>query len=306
MNSSLRIILSLALQLSAASAFIACGGDEGGDDDKTTTDPDNVGAGAGELKIAFNPMYSAFEPEHDYKVPAIVEGVAADQIKSWTASDPSAVSFTPTAEGTMITVRKAAGEVKITAESNDGKKGNATLKITEGSAALYSLGQTRYTTGGSAIGRTDAGFGPNQLAQCSFCHGETGALEVAHTPQQAGGYSDDELIKIFTEATKPAGIGMRTTFPEMQWKMIHKWQMNDDEKKGMVIYLRSLTPQPTNSELDFGRAIRRAIGDASFPRFDGGFRTPRSDAGGGGGQNRPDAGAAGGSTTLPNNLDAGL
>ena len=303
MNSSLRFILALALQLSAASAFLACGGES---DDDAAGDDDTQGGmepamGTGELKIAFSPMYSAFEPDHDYKIPAIVEGVLPADIKSWTASDMSAVSFTPTAEGTMIQIRKAAGEVKITAETNDGKKGTATLRITEATPDDWRLGQARYTTGGSAIGiNRDAGMlgiTVNQMAQCSFCHGAAGSLMVAHTPQQAGGYSDEELVKIFTEATKPAGIGMRTNFPEAMWKSIHKWNMQEADRKGVVVYLRSLTPEPTNSELDFRGAIQRAFGDAGFGGFgrrDGG--QTRNDAG----TSRPDAG-----TTTVVGMDSG-
>ena len=280
-------------------ALFACGS-EGGDS-SGGDDPGGPPSNVDELKIAFNPMYSAFEPDHDYKIPAIVDGVFPEDIKSWTASDPSAVSFTPTAEGTMIQIRKAAGEVKITAETNDGKRGTATLRITEATADDWRLGQARYTTGGSAIGISrDAGrIGVmlNPMAQCSFCHGATGSLMVAHTPQQAGGYSDEELIKVFTEATKPAGVGMRTNFGEAMWKSIHKWNMEEADKRGMVVYLRSLTPEPTNTEIDLQGAIIRTFGDA-------GRRRPPRDAGrnpDAGQGSRPDA-----STATVSGMDSGL
>lgn len=305
MNSSLRIILALALPLSAAGAFIACGGDEGGDDDDTTT-PGNepVGTG-GELKIAFNPMYSAFEETHTYQVPAIVDGVPPGV--EWTASPADAVSIQKSAEGAALFTMLKSGEVTITAKTPDGKSGTAKLTISPTTPEEWERGSKRYNSMQAAITRTDGGmfgFGLDPNASCTNCHGEGSPLMVEHTPQQTAGYSAEELIKVFTEAVKPEGVGQRTDIPEQAWKMFHKWRMSEEEQKAIIVYLRSLPPKPTNTNIDFGRAIRGLIGDAGirFPgRGDGGrpIITPRSDAG------AADAGRSGSTTPVTGGLDAG-
>src|SRR5687767_6519095 len=67
----------------------------------------------GELTILFSPMYSAHDGVHDFKIPAIVDGVP--KVK-WSASDPSMVDLDPTADGVLITTRKP-GKVTITAKA---------------------------------------------------------------------------------------------------------------------------------------------------------------------------------------------
>lgn len=307
MNSSLRIIFALALPLSAAGAFIACGGDEGGDDDDTMTPPGGEpAASTGDLKIAFNPMYSAFEETHTYQIPAVVDGLPAGV--EWSASPEGMVSIQKSAEGAALFTMLKAGEATITAKTPDGKRGTAKLTITQATPQEWELGSKRYNSMQSAITRTDGGmfgFGLDPNASCTNCHGEGSPLMVEHTPQQTGGYSAEELIKVFTEAVKPEGVGQRTNIPEMAWKAFHKWKMSEEEQKAIIVYLRSLTPKPTNSQIDFGRAIRGLIGDAGirFPGRDGGrpVITPRSDAGAG----AADAGGSGSTTTVTGGIDAG-
>lgn len=306
MNSSLRIILALALPLSAAGAFIACGGDEGGDDDDTGTEMPPATGGNGGLTIAFNPMYSAFEETHTYQVPAVVDGLPAGV--EWSANPADAVSIQKSAEGAALFTMLKSGEVTITAKTPDGKSGTAKLTISPATPQEWELGSKRYNSMQGAIRRTDAGmfgFGLDPNASCTNCHGEGSPLMVEHTPQQTAGYSAEELIKVFTEAQKPEGVGQRTDIPEQAWKAFHKWQMSEEEQRAIIVYLRSLTPKPTNSDIDFGRAIRGLLGDAGirFPSRDGGrpVITPRSDAGAA----APDAGASGTTTPVTGGLDAG-
>ena len=73
---------------------------------------------------------------------------------------------------------------------------------------------------------------------------------MEHTPQQTGGYSDEELVSIFTMGLKPASAKFHTPFPETLYMQFHTWEATDDEKQGIVSYLRSLEPK-TQGELDF-------------------------------------------------------
>jgi hypothetical protein len=91
---------------------------------------------------------------------------------------------------------------------------------------------------------------PDNL-QCSNCHSEVAdALDVEHTPQQTGGYSDDELISIFTMGQKPGDAKFHTPFPEALYMRFHTWEATEEEREGLVTYLRSLTPK-TQGPLDF-------------------------------------------------------
>jgi hypothetical protein len=311
MNSSLRIILSLALPLAGATAFLACGGE---DDDGTNQetggiegDDDTAGEGTGGLKLVYDPMFSAFEPTHTYQVPVVVEGLPKDL--DWTATPADAVMIEPAPEqgGALITMRKS-GTVKIKAISRGSKmSGEATLNIQEATPELWEIGQKRYTAPNmGAFVNTDAsmfGVGVNENASCNNCHGEASTLKVEHTPQQAAGYSPEELINVFTMAKKPEGAPMRVqNIPANIWQQIHKWKMSEEEQKGIIVYLRSLAPKPTNNMIDFG-GLRGLLpeGGIRFPggggRRDGG--AGRNDAGGGSG----DAGT--GTVVTPSGMDAG-
>jgi hypothetical protein len=80
-------------------------------------------------------------------------------------------------------------------------------------------------------------------------------IDVEHTPQQTAGYSDEELIAIFTEAKKPAGSKWRVlpaAFAPVIYPTFHKWTVDASIQKGIVAYLRQLTPAADGPALDFG------------------------------------------------------
>ena len=87
---------------------------------------------------------------------------------------------------------------------------------------------------------------PPTNLKCTNCHG-TGAkyLEVQHTPTQVALVSDEDLGKIFTMGMKPAYLGFHVLpmLAQEQYTSMHRWMATDDEVKGLIVYLRSLTPQ---------------------------------------------------------------
>jgi len=215
------------------------------------------------INVVFNPVYSAYDGINTYKVPLIAFGIT-DTVK-WSASDPEMVDFEPDTvqfsdagpipgRGVMIKTRKA-GRVTIKATAGSAC-GTAEMTISDATPALRQIGSDRYNNGVPVT--FDGGTTPS----CTNCHGATAPntmlIDVQHTPQQTGGYSDEELINVFTKGQKPAGGGCRVISPCGVWSSFHRWTTTEDENKGIVYYLRSLEPSPQGS-ITFG-----------MPRPDGG------------------------------------
>jgi hypothetical protein len=268
MNASTQLGLTLGVLLATGGAFIACGSDSGGGDDNGNGGGTGDTAGGTTLTVRpaaaaqgyFNgkDLYSAFDGEHTFQVPVTVEGLTG---ATFTA-DESKVSIQKTADGILLTT-KGAGDVTITAKAA-GATGTTTLHITQATSAEWAAGEARYNNGMDALpglggdgGVPNLGDGGvpnlsninpamfiNANGQCPTCHGDTAKLfKVQHTPTQTAGYSDAELVTLFTTGTKPAGAPQRSGIPATFWGMGHKWQATEAEQKGLVVYLRSLPPK---------------------------------------------------------------
>jgi hypothetical protein len=222
-----------------------------------------VGSGSSDvtesgLEIQFPKMFSAYDGKHEFKVPVMIEGVKK---VNWTASDPEMVDIDAANDGTAtITVRKA-GTVTIRAKAGS-LTGEAVLTITESKDDEWEAGNQRYNNGvvlKRGGRRDDAGGGgaPNaerQQASCTNCHGSAGGDEskdVEHTPMQTAGYSDSELVSVFTKGQKPAGVEQRVMMSKSRWSKMHQWAMDEFAVKGLVVYLRSLEPK-SQGPVDFG------------------------------------------------------
>jgi hypothetical protein len=233
--------------------------------------------GCNGLNIAFTPMYSAYDGVHTFQVPAIVRDVSGASI-TWSASDTSKVSIEndTTTGGAMITVLQA-GTVTIEARSAGNLCGSSLLTITQATPAEWDAGDTRYNNGnplaemgvqpGGVPAVPDGGANlleiPGKPAACTNCHGTTATTEmfktVSHTPTQTAGFSDEQLIAAFTQGELPEGAYFATdVIPQSVWKYFHKWTATEQERKGLVIYLRSLTPKAQGGSFDFGGRPRDA------------------------------------------------
>jgi hypothetical protein len=209
-----------------------------------------------QLDIYFSPMYSAFDGVHSFQLPAMVTGIAADAL-TWSISDPALAILQPNPQGVMITMQKAgSGTIVATAGTSCGA---APLLVSPASPDDWMVGSARYNSGlalGAGAVTTDGGAIEN--AACTSCHGDNATngpfRTVSHTPQQTGGFSDDQLIKIFTEGTLPPYAYFdESIVPKYQWSVFHRWTMTPEQAKGMVVYLRSLVPQPQKGyRADFG------------------------------------------------------
>ncbi len=308
----------LASLCSGASALQACSSsssttgfanDAGGSSD-TAVAPVEAGGGTtactstSALQILFNPMYSAFDGAHSFQIPAIVNG-ASNTGLSWSASPASAVTIAPdpSSGGVLITMQQApSSPVTITANAG-GQCGTATLDITSATAAQWQTGNARYNSGvpfypqcvvkNLPFPPPDGGC-PDAGPACTNCHGPTamaqfGFQDIAHTPEQTGGFSDQDMIGIFTQGVVP-GCGTTgackdggyfdptiISIPDggptayEVWHSFHQWtDIQGPDQQAMVVYLRSLTPTPQTGSSNFGGG---RPGDGGFgpPPFDAGF-----------------------------------
>jgi len=235
-----------------------------------------------ELEIHFPQMYSAYDGQHEFKIPAVVTGVK--KVK-WSVSDPEVADIDVQSDGSaMITVRKA-GSVKVIAKAGP-IRGEAPLTITESKDNEWEAGNVRYNNGTVLTrgprgdgGGGGGGFKDKQLS-CTNCHGGAGgddSKDIEHTPMQTAGYSDTELVAIFTKGKKPEGVPQRVMMNRERWSKMHQWQMDEFAVKGLVVYLRALEPK-SQGPVDFGG--RGPKGDGKGKGSSSGSDTSTKDAGG--------------------------
>jgi hypothetical protein len=217
-----------------------------------------------QLTVKFNPAYSAYEPNHTYAVPIAVNAMNA----TLTASDPTAVGIQLSADlsrngftGWILTMLKApTGPVTLTAQV--GNDCTATqLFVTSVTSDDWQIGNQRYSNGaslhllnpdGSIFETADGG------PACTSCHGPTAPsgflYDVNWTPEQAGGYSDDDLIGIVVHGVVPeGGYFDPNIISMMNFHTMHQWtDIAPDQYKGIVAYLRSLAPMAQQGPINLG------------------------------------------------------
>ena len=269
------------------------------------------------VNISFSPMYSAYIPgstAHTFQIPAITDGTGTI---TWGATDTTvaALALDPTNPGGVMITIIGGGPVNIVAKDGTGACGMSALNITPGTEDLWKTGNARYNNGVSIVRgprpRPDGGFpeggggGFDPEAgsifemdggtACTNCHGPTATNglfnDVSHTPEQTGGFSDQDLVDIFVNGIVPDGgyfdpnvlipdasadpTGATQAKAYARWQFIHRWtDISVDQQPGMVIYLRSLTPAPQDGTSNFGGGFG---GDGGRRRDGGG----RRDSGGG-------------------------
>lgn len=216
------------------------------------------------LPINFSPMYSAYDGTHQYQLPAWVLGDAGTT-PTWTIDDASIATLTDDGMGGVMLTMKKAGTTKIHAQV-DVNCGTSALTVSAASAADYMVGVQRYNNGAPVTldgghypdgGAVDAGINPH--ASCVACHSAAAIgpfHDVAHTPEQTGGFSDGDLAQTFVNGVVPDGgyfdplLVSYTT-----WNVFHRWNVTQEETTGLVVYLRSLTPQAQTGTSNYGGGI---------------------------------------------------
>ena len=227
----------------------------------------------GGLTVSFSPMYSAFDGKHPFQVPAVVRGSNGNVVWSADATMVKMQSDPERPNEVLITMSKP-GAVIINVQTVDDpdaavptppKCGSSLLTITQAAESDWEIGSARYNNGKSVhlAGSTTATTGSpleqsNGGPACTNCHGEAATnsvfTDVSHTPEQTGGFSDDDLLGIILRGTFPdGGFFDPTIVPYASWMGFHRWtDITPDQQKGIIVYLRSLTPAPQKGEPNFG------------------------------------------------------
>jgi hypothetical protein len=237
------------------------------------------------IPIKYNPMYSGFDGTHMYQIPAFASGVDPGSV-TWGSSDPTMVDFQPYVTGIMITTKKAGDVTIVARSGtmcgsavlhiaqytvDEWNIGNARYNNsmplmlnpeagTFDASGFDASGFDASDVDAAAICKMLTGmnyaspFG-NTTPACTNCHGaeSNGKLfgmsifkDIAHTPEQTGGFSEDDLTNVFVNGVIPDGGTFDPSIvPYCIWNFAHKWTDIDTPEKqaGMRAYLRSLTPQ---------------------------------------------------------------
>jgi hypothetical protein len=237
-----------------------------------------------------------------------------------TLAPQSFTSGGTTLNGVMITI-KGTGDSNgnVTVFATEGSAcGSSVLHITQNTESDWVIGNGRYNDGvaihlpsfDGGGPRPDGGFGgfgdgghgggggggfttdagsfleEEGGTACTNCHGPTATNglfnDVSHTPEQTGGFSDEDLQNIILNGQIPDGGYFDPTviIPTCdggaqctqrayeQWSHLHQWtDITPDELPGIICYLRSLTPAPQNGTSNFG-------GGGGGHHHDGGFGPP--------------------------------
>jgi hypothetical protein len=240
----------------------------------------------GGLTVAFNPMYSAYDGVHDFSVPAVVVG-ANDNVV-WSA-DSTYVGIMADNErpNEVLLTMLASGTTTIVVQSADGTKcGSAQLIISPSTSQNWMIGEARYNDGISLVLNGASGGTGSPLEQgtggpaCTSCHGETATggpfTDVSHTPEQTGGFSDQDLLNIILHGDFPDGGYFDPSIVAYKaWHAFHQWDdisADGGQQLGIITYLRSLTPEPQKGEANFN-AFMADSGSGTSTVADGGTET---------------------------------
>jgi hypothetical protein len=221
------------------------------------------------LDIVYDVAYSAFDGEHDFKVPFHVVDTDVP-LEAWFSVPDGAVTFDADPElaeeggGVIATIVAYHAEITIGVQSGM-LGGTAPLHVTMATPEEWELGNMRYNNGVefefpeiTPEMFAELILDPNWMppppppdSSCNSCHSDGAKyFEIQHTPTQAARFSDDDLANIMSMGMKPEGIGFRI-LPDMLgnqtaqeiYSMYHRWDADDTQIKGLVVYLRSIAPK---------------------------------------------------------------
>jgi len=214
----------------------------------------------GGLTVAFNPMYSAYDGMHTFSIPAIVVGANDNVVWSADSTYVGMMSDSERPNEVLLTMQSA-GDTTIVVTSVDGTKcATAQLHIEQSTPQNWMIGEARYNDGKSVVLNSAAGTTLDQGSggpACTSCHGETatGGLftDVSHTPEQTGGFSDQDILNIVLHGEFPEGGAFDPNIVSYTaWHAFHQWDdIMPSQQLGIVTYLRSLTPEPQKGAPNF-------------------------------------------------------
>jgi hypothetical protein len=230
----------------------------------------------------------------------------------FTSSDPATATVEDTNDGATVTIKKA-GKVTIKGVLGE-DSGSVAINIKGYTQAQWEAGKARFSKTELALvpkNPTDEinllvlanGGTRNANGACNTCHtAQAKTLNIENNPVQIAGYTDDDIVTIYTMGKKPEGATMKSAIPPFAWGMFHAWTVSPEEKDGLIAYLRT-QPLKANGVIDYGIYPCNDAGFSASPsggipplcdkkgnpimipglpgssRSDAGTSTPASDAG---------------------------
>jgi len=223
--------------------------------------------------IAFSVMFSAYDSVHEYSViPSVSDAadeppfegnpILASSIRWEVDNEFVSRSELPDLPNAIKLTTKKAGTTVITMiarhVSGPTFRQRAALTITMGTPEEWVAGDARFKQGprvslldefleseAASCGLADK-IGYPSTAACVSCHDPSGdGLD----PTMTAGYSDDDLIEIVSAGAKPAGGTYNSdslrdlSMPDCVFRAIHSYDFSEEEKRGIVLWLRSISPR---------------------------------------------------------------
>jgi mono/diheme cytochrome c family protein len=209
-------LLGLSLGLGACAS-------SGGDDKGGTAG----GVGDGKFQIFPPKVFAGYGGGATFKAPIIAVNNAG--AVTWTLGDDSLATLAPESDGTkvMITAKKA-GTTTITASSG-GKTTTAPIEIYSYTAEVLAAGMKRYMAGPDAMNPA-----------CLVCHAK--GIGPDHTPTELDADEDEEIQQTIVTGKDPEGRPIGVDYPMIIKDYKHTWTVTEQEKVGLVAYMRSLPP----------------------------------------------------------------
>ena len=181
--------------------------------------------GASPTSICIFPeeVFTGYDGKNTFKAPIRAyapNGGALTEV-TWSLGTPAVAGLVPNADGTLMITAKQAGSTTITAKMGT-LTASVPFEIVSYPATAHDVGDKRY--------HMVEGMSP----ACVTCHGgDAGAAD--HTPTQLDADDDKGIQRSFLEGVDPEGRPLK--------QANHKWEVTEEEKAGLLAYLRSLEPK---------------------------------------------------------------
>ncbi len=199
-------------------------------------------SGLGILLLRPDKLYTGRDGTHAFSVPVAVYDADADL--TVTADDPSVVTLTKTALKNPVGVdgvvdsgiyflvsAKKAGTYTLTATSR-GVRTTASLTVSDYDSDSYAAGEARYANNKTSKTKDRA---------CTTCHVQGAGID--HSPAALASVSDQDVGVIIASGVKAGAAGPQVITIASEPGTLHKWNVTDSEKDGLVTYLRALAPR---------------------------------------------------------------
>jgi hypothetical protein len=225
--------------------------------------------------LASDRYYSAFDGEHEYQI-ALAPNATADRLDPLDLSrvvwryDSAYFRAEPYPElsaGVLLTPLRAGNStVRVTATTESGQSvcDSAEVEITGADPALWPVGDAAFNDAAAVRPQpllpescADVTHLPSNkdigATGCPSCHNPSASITVPLT-NQLQAFSDDELIRLYSEGVQPAGYEhvaafMRTNLEARDehesrclFSKVHAWQMSDELQHALLLKIRSELP----------------------------------------------------------------